>query len=105
MMGFVSLRLSMLSVTVHVCCNQVEHDGQYRSCCAVVKDLQRSVFFVPAPGVFGGEELASLEAAAAADAGDAGARGALLRYLHVRSYPIKHSIYSNLILRTLMSNG
>lgn len=67
-------------------CNQVEHEGQFRSCCTVVKGLQRSVFFVPAPGVFAGEELAALEAAAAADAGDAGARGELLRHLHVRTF-------------------
>jgi len=64
---------------------QVEHEGKHRSCCAVVKGLQRSMFFVPAPGVLGGDELARLEAAAAAAApGDAAARGELLRHLHVR---------------------
>ena len=64
---------------------QVEQEGQYRSCCAVVTGLQRAVFFVPRPGVFAGEELARLEAAAAAAASDTGARGELLRHLHVRT--------------------
>lgn len=84
-MDFTGLSSSTLSMKACPCCNQVEHEGQHRSCCAVVKGLHRSVFFVPAPGVFDGEELASLEAAAAADAGDAGARGELLRHLHVRT--------------------
>lgn len=71
--------------TLHCLCPQVEQEGQYRSCCAVVTGLQRAVFFVPPPGVFGGEELARLEAAAAAAGGDTGARGELLRHLHVRT--------------------
>ena len=84
-MDFTSLSSGTQRVRTCTCCNQVEHEGQHRSCCAVVKGLQRSVFFVAAPGVFCGEELAALEAAAAADAGDAGARGELLRHLHVRT--------------------
>ncbi|KAK9841868.1 hypothetical protein WJX81_008187 [Elliptochloris bilobata] len=72
---------------------KVEHEGQHRSCCAMVKGLQRSVFFVPAPGVFGGEELAHLEAAAAAaDVGDAGARGDLLRHLHALAAELKAEV-------------
>ena len=103
-MCFVSLSLNTSPMTLASCCNQVEHEGQHRSCCAVVKGLQRSVFFVPAPGVFDGEELASLEAAAAADAADAGARAALLRHLHVRTYLMcMQSSISG--ARTLLADG
>ena len=102
-MDFTSLSSGTQRVRTCTCCNQVEHEGQHRSCCAVVKGLQRSVFFVAAPGVFGGEELAALEAAAAADAGDAGARGELLRHLHVRTF--LSSFMQHLASYTLLSHG
>ena len=59
---------------------QVPVSGQHQSCCAVVENCQRCVFFVPGPGVFGGAELASLEAAAAADPAH---KLPLIRHLHV----------------------
>ena len=59
---------------------QVPVNGQHHSCCAVVENCQRCIFFVPQPGVFGGDELASLETQAAADPAQ---KLPLIRHLHV----------------------
>jgi DNA polymerase alpha subunit A len=58
-----------------------EPQAQHVSCCAVVRNIQRSVFFVPREEV-GDEEIARLHAAASA--GDADAKKQLIPLLHVR---------------------
>ena len=60
---------------------QVPVQGQHQSCCAVVENCQRCIFFVPQPGVFTGAELAALETEAATDSSQ---KIALIRHLHVR---------------------
>ena len=59
---------------------QVPVQGQHQSCCAVVENCQRCMFFIPQPGVFSGAELATLEAESASDASQ---KIALIRHLHV----------------------
>ena len=59
---------------------QVPVSGQHHSCCVVVENCQRCIFFVPQPGVFGGDELAALENQAATDAAQ---KLPLIRHLHV----------------------
>ena len=51
------------------------------SCCAVVRGAQRSLFFVPRPGLLAGPDIAALEAEAA---NNPTTKGELLRALHVR---------------------
>lgn len=59
---------------------QVPQQGQFPSCCLVVKGCQRCIFIVPCPGTFQSAELAQLEAEASANPG---AKGQLLRHVHV----------------------
>lgn len=58
--------------------------NRHLSCCAIVRDMQRCVYFVPTPGsvpASNDPELVALEAAAAADPS---AKGPLFKRLHVR---------------------
>lgn len=54
--------------------------GQHQSCCAVIENCQRCLFFIPQPGTFTGDELATLESDAASDPSQ---KIALIRHLHV----------------------
>ena len=63
-----------------MCNAQVPVQGQHQSCCAVVENCQRCMFFIPQPGVFTGAELATLEADVATDPSQ---KIALIRHLHV----------------------
>lgn len=58
---------------------QVPHNGQYLSCCTVVRGMQRNLFVVPREPV-GSEEISELEAAAASDPA---AKKKLIPLLHV----------------------
>lgn len=64
---------------------QVPVSGQHQSCCAVVENCQRCMFFVPRPGIFSGDELAALETQGAADPAQ---KIALIRHLHVSNHDI-----------------
>lgn len=59
---------------------QVPLQGQHQSCCAVIENCQRCLFFIPQPGTFTGDELATLESDAASDPSQ---KIALIRHLHV----------------------
>ena len=70
---------------------QVPVQGQHQSCCAVVENCQRCMFFIPQPGVFTSAKLATLEAEAATDPSQ---KIALIRHLHVR---LKFTCFLHLI--------
>jgi len=65
---------------------QVQHEGQFLSCCAVVTGVMRSMFVVPHPDVLAVHAEDIRAAQQEADA-DPSTRGHLMKTLHVRPAP------------------